>query len=142
MKTLRQLFRSQCKELPDTPGVYVVITPKEFKPIFLYPGTGGKFKGKDPNVLCESLRSRWVPQARELYIGKANNLRQRVQRMLQFGCGRPVAKWGGRYIWQLKDSWNLLLWWEEHPSPELKEGRLLTDFERRHGRLPFANLRR
>ena len=142
MKILGQLRESQCKELPKRPGVYVVMAPSRFRSVFINPGTGGYFKGRDPNVGLTVLRSRWISGARELYIGKASrNLRQRVWRFLEFGCGKPVAHWGGRLIWQLKDSRNLLLAWYTDPSPNQEEKRRLQQFEQKYGQLPFANLR-
>lgn len=109
--------------------------------MFLKDGTGGWFKGKNPNVPVERLRARWVRGATTLYIGKAKNLRQRVWLLVRFGHGEPVAHWGGRLLWQLKDSKNLPLEFLEVELPEKEEKRELNLFERRHGELPFANLR-
>jgi hypothetical protein len=47
--------------LPDTMGVYFVIYPYDRKDdMFMNPGTGGYFKGKDPNVPIDVLCSKWV----------------------------------------------------------------------------------
>ena len=140
---LEQLRESQCKELPETAGVYMIVQPKGFRRRFVKRGTGGRFKRKDPNVNLKTLQSHWVSGANELYIGKADNLRKRVRSMLKFGSRKPVAHWGGRLIWQLRNSWDLLLCWAEHPTPEIEEARRLDKFSKTHGQLlPFANLRR
>jgi hypothetical protein len=141
--TLDSLYESRCKTLPDGPGIYMVIAPEGFAPLFLDRGTGGWFKGKDPNVPVENLRSRWVQGARDLYIGMTEwSLRTRVWDLLRFGHGELVPHWGGRHLWQLKDSGKLLLRWREHEAPVREEARLLEEFESRYGRLPFANRKR
>ena len=139
---LKHLYQSQCRELPEEPGIYIVRSPKGFKPEFVFPGTGGWFKGRDPNVPEEKLRSRWVEGADTLYIGKTDrSLRKRVKALLAFGEGKRVAKWGGRYLWQIKQSKELFLEWYVCKSPRREEKRLLDDFKARFKRLPFANLR-
>lgn len=138
--TLAELLGSRWRELPKAPGVYFVMAPKRFKRQFIIPGTGGWFKGKDPNVDLATLKRHWIPRCTVLYIGKAQNLRKRVQSLLQFGQGKAVAHWGGRLLWQIRNSHKFLLEWYEHPSPLEEERRLRTAFKQKHGRLPFANL--
>lgn len=36
--------------VPDVPGVYAVVRTAEDPPVFLPTGTGGHFKGRNPNV--------------------------------------------------------------------------------------------
>lgn len=139
--SLESLYQSKCRQLPEAPGIYLVRAPEDFKPAFVNPGAGGWFKGKNPNIDIKKLRSRWwVPDFRELYIGRADNLRERVWRLLEFGHGNPVAHWGGRLLWQIKQSSDFLLDWYEHNSPAEEEHRLLAEFKSKYGRLPFANL--
>lgn len=116
--------------------------PKGFNPVFMFPGTGGRFKARNPNVPTEKLKSRWVEGADTLYIGKADrNLRKRVKAHVDFGKGKPVAAWGGRYLWQIKQSKKLFLEWYVCKSPRDEEVRLLAEFKEKFGCLPFANLR-
>ena len=139
--TLAELLESRCNELPKAPGVYFVIVPEGFTPQFINPGTGGWFKGDNPNVNLATLKSRWIPDCPVLYIGQGKNLRGRVRFLLQFGQGKAVAHRGGRLLWQISSSHELHLKWYQHFFPREEERRLLAKFKEEHGRLPFANLR-
>ena len=84
-----------------------------------------------------------MPGAEVLYIGKSNALRRRLKEYASFGAGSPIGHWGGRYIWQLSDSDELLVAWKacgEDETPDYLEAQLLGRFKRIHGRLPFANI--
>ncbi len=131
-------------QIPNKPGVYQVLLPTISKPCFLHESTGGHFKGEDPTVSIDELIKKWVDGTRILYIGKSVNLRHRIRLYIQFGQRKPVAKWGGRYIWQLAGADNLLLCWKETPDedPADVEKRLIQQFKDNHdGELPAANLR-
>ena len=71
-------------------------------------------------------------------------LRRRLREYSRFGVGEPVAHWGGRMIWQLKNSERLIVAWREVGREETArefEQRLLRRFaELYDGRRPFANL--
>lgn len=132
------------------PGTYVVIRPVMSPPRFIDVSPAGKFKRKDPSVTITALEEKWVNGAQILYIGMAGagsmgtrGLHKRLDEFKRFGAGEPVGHWGGRYIWQLTDHWELLVAW--HPTgqgnPPVEETWLMTDFKGVHGRLPFANLR-
>lgn len=123
-------------------GVYVVLREDDSPPIFLEVSVGGHFKGRDPTVPVEVLQRRWISGATALYIGKATSLRTRLRQFRDFGRGRPVGHWGGRYIWQIAGSGDLLVAWRPAPDPGAEEGRLLRAFEARHSMLPFANIAR
>jgi hypothetical protein len=107
----------------------------------------------NPSVDGERLRREWVPGASTVYIGKANfrkqrrpveALRRRLEEYSRFGAGEDIAHRGGRLIWQLADSVELLVAWQEVTWAETArayEKRLLARFEALHnGRRPFANL--
>lgn len=135
-------LRSAASLLPDSGGVYIVVRDSDNSPEFLATGTGGFFKGKNPNVGLEELESNYVAGSKVVYIGKATNLKKRVGQLLRFGAGSAVGHWGGRYLWQLADSDNLLIAWKTTPinDPRAEEIKMLEEFVARHGKLPFANL--
>lgn len=135
-------LRSTASLLPDSGGVYIVVRDSDNSPEFLATGTGGFFKGKNPNVGLEELESNYVAGSKVVYIGKATSLKKCVGQLLRFGAGSAVGHWGGRYLWQLADSDNLLIAWKTTPStdPRAEEIKMLEEFVSRHGKLPFANL--
>ena len=130
--------------IPARPLVYVVYRPSGDLPGFRELSSGGHFKGRDPTVPVETLRVKWVDGAHTINIGKADVGRPRLKSYARFGAGEPVAHWGGRYIWQLVESPELLVAWHEIDWDETAreyESRLLARFRGLHdGRLPFANL--
>jgi hypothetical protein len=145
--TVMDLQGGSCCQVPNEPGVYLILRPDMKAPDFRRPGTGGLFKGKDPNVEIDKLRKKWIEQALVLYIGKAGleaTLRSRLKQYMDFGQKIPIGHWGGRYIWQLQNSRDLLVCWKVTPTgalPRDEEQKLIVEFERLHGIPPFANLR-
>ena len=145
---IRDLMEKGGSELTiDAPGVYCIVRLTDDEPVFLIKGTGGWFDGKDPNDPIEALESKWVDHARILYIGKASgSLRGRIRAYMNFGQGKAANHHGGRHIWQLEDSRELLVCWKFVPGPgrsEELETDMISDFADRHeGKLPFANRRR
>lgn len=138
--TFETLF-SDLETVPRTGGVYVVTQGVEAKPDFLPSNPGGRFKGRDPTVNATVLQANWVHGAEVVYVGKADNLRRRLREFAQFGSGKPIGHWGGRLIWQLTRSAELLVAWRETPGmlPKEVETSMLADFRAAYGRLPFAN---
>ncbi len=142
MTSFSKLHENKFSQVPHSPGVYWVCAGKGFKPDFINPGTGGFFRGQNPNVEITELERRWIKETEVLYIGQSTDLRRRLRQYTLFGLGRPVGHRGGRYIWQIKDALHILsVRWEEDANPERRERSELSDFEKRYGRLPFANLR-
>jgi hypothetical protein len=86
-------------------------------PTFVDPGSGGWFKGRDPNVRAEVLEAKWVRGASILYVGKASSLESRLRQLVAFGTGKPVGHFGGRYLWQLADAMDLEIHWSECQRP-------------------------
>ena len=117
-------------------------------PVFLAEGTGGYFKGRNPNVPVDVLECNWVQGTPVTYIGKAGGstsnatLRSRVRQYLRFGQGNNVGHWGGRYIWQLENTDNLAVCWKfvTDEEPREIESRLIQMFISDFGKRPFANL--
>lgn len=76
-----------------------------------------------------------------VYIGKADNLRRRLREFACFGEGAPIGHWGGRLVWQIADSTELLVAWKGTPGrvPRDVEAEMITGFRRAWGQPPFAN---
>lgn len=136
-----ELREGGLKMIPDFSGVYMVLRVSDVAPKFLATGSGGRFKGKDPNVPVEELKANWVEETPVLYIGKATSLRKRISQYLRFGQGKPVGHWGGRYIWQLADATQLLFcWMPVDGNADAVETDMICSFRERYGSRPFANL--
>ena len=131
--------------IPQEAGVYMVVYTSKSSPEFLMQGTGGFFKGKDPNVPIAELKTNWIENTCVIYIGQTKTtIRKRVKDYLKFGCGQKVGHKGGRYIWQIKESDQLLFCWKPTPDeePGIVEKLLITQFKEQYGgRRPFANLK-
>lgn len=148
-KTIAELKRNDAC-IPMQLGVYLVLRGTLDAPKFLEVGTGGYFKDENPNVPLGELQRNWVEGADIVYIGKAGSLngsetlKSRLRKLISFGCGKKVGHWGGRYLWQLEDSNDLVVCWlplkDEEPRDVEKE--LIMSFKRQHfGMRPFANLK-
>lgn len=139
-----------CRNLPQERGVYLVTRKNKHPATFVKSSTGGHFKKRDPSVPDPVLKERWLARPRVIYIGKAggnakrSTIQDRLNWFMQFGLGRRCAHWGGRYIWQLADAKDLVVYWKTTPraDPRQVEKALLREFIQKYGRLPFANLRR
>lgn len=147
--SMGELMDGAKSEIPAQMGVYVVLRENNTTPKFLSEGTGGFFKGKNANVSIDELKANWVEDTSIVYIGKAGstgstaNLRTRLGQYLRFGDGANVGHWGGRYIWQLEDSRDLIVCWKPLTSenPRTIEQQMISEFKDAHsGRRPFANL--
>ena len=93
----------------DNGSVYAVVRVSAVEVAFLDANPGGRFKQRDPTVAAEVLAAKWVEGSDVVYSGKADNLRRRLKQYADFGAGKPIGHWGGRYIWQLADSAELLV---------------------------------
>lgn len=141
-KTIKDMKNGGFKDLPDAPGVYMIIRKNSDEPHFLYVGTGGRFKDKDPNVPEDVLKINWVRNTCVMYIGKATRLKSRISQYMRFGDGKKVGHWGGRFIWQLSDADELLVAWKPVPEdPRIVEAALINEFKTAYSKLPFANLK-
>jgi len=146
--TVGQLHRSGCLEVPDAPGVYVVLRRERAPHPFLRRSTAPVWRRRDPTVPIPTLEARWHADATLLYVagapgpGVRSRLRQRIKRMLRFGHGSVVGHWGGRLLWQLGEAGRLVVAWRACETGEEAEAlttELLRRFESHHGGPPFAN---
>ena len=147
--TFEQLRLNKYQQIPaGLRGVYVILRARDQEPEFLPASIAGHFKGRDPSVGPQELASNWVAGAAVLYVGKADwrrtnrsALRQRLKEFARIGAGEPVGHWGGRLIWQVADSAELLVAWKSTPDrdPRLVEVELLESFRSVYGKPPFAN---
>ena len=139
-----ELRTSKLEAVPQGPGAYVVFRASRAVPTFLPTSPAGHFKDRDPSVPIERLEAEWVDGAPVIYIGKADVLRRRLHQYARFGAGELVGHWGGRLIWQLADSKEILVAWHALATTETArsfERRLLLRFAALYeGRRPFANL--
>lgn len=128
--------------LPKSQGVYLILNPDYKSPEFLTVGTCGHFKGKNPNLSIAELESNWVDNSKVIYIGKATSLKERLGDYLKFGQGRNIGHYGGRLIWQLKNSRDLIVCWKviETETARDFEKRLIQLFKTKFSVRPFANL--
>jgi hypothetical protein len=146
-KTMKDLFLDSSM-LPDSKGVYMVLSLDKKISEFLTIGTGGYFKGKNPNVSISELKNNWVDNSIVVYIGKAGKegsaatLKSRLRQYFRFGQGKKAGHLGGRLIWQLKNSRDLVVCWKALATqdPRIFEADLIRQFVAKFGKRPFANL--
>ena len=128
--------------VPREPGVYVILRlQSDGKVAFRDVGSAGRFRDRAPNVDVEQLAASWVDGIDVLYVGKANDLRQRIGLLRHFGQGEPGARWGGRYIWQLEDAAGLRAAWRSMAARcnVAQRAALIDAFVEQHGTRPFGN---
>ena len=125
-------------QLPRRHGVYVVVHQLDQEPEFLDSNVIDKW----PPYQSAHLRERWLTDAPVVYIGKAEG---KVGLHLRVGAFSRQATnhSGGRSLWQLEKSQDLLVAWLETPgeSALAVEQRYLQAFKAEYGSYPFANRR-
>jgi len=144
--TIKNLM-DDSSSIPKTKGIYLVLNLSK-NTEFMEIGSGGFFKGKNPNVPISELKSNWVEDSIVVYIGKAGRegsnatLQSRLKQYFKFGQGYNIGHYGGRYIWQLKNSLDLVVCWKTLPNddPRSIESQLIQQFIKEYQKRPFANL--
>jgi hypothetical protein len=126
--------------------VYVVTREPDVPPTFLKESVGGPHKRAPLTVGIDKLEQAWRDQAEVVYVGKAagrGGLQERLWAYARQGLGHPAGHAGGRFIWQLAGSDELVVGWMEtiDETPEDVEEALLAMHIEAFGRRPFANLK-
>ncbi len=89
-------LRHRRDDVPNVPGVYLVVSHPGSTPAFLAVGTGGHFKGKNPNEPIIRLQEEWVKGAIILYIGQTERtLKKRIDELIRFGQAEAIGHRGG-----------------------------------------------
>jgi hypothetical protein len=137
-------LRVHAAQIPATPGVYAYLRDSNHPPSFLERSPAGRFRGRDPTIGVDILESRWIEGCPVVYLGQTSNVRGRLFERARFAAGQPVRAWGGRALWQLEDSRDLIVAWrlvsDSRTARELEQS-LLAAFRLQWQRPPFANLR-
>jgi hypothetical protein len=113
--SLGKLMATRCDGLPSEAGIYLVIRTAGSYPLFLPKSPGGWFKGKDPSDPLDLVQAHWIEGAHVVYIGE-KGLKGRIDQLLGFGGGKIIGHRGGRLLWHLTDSSELLLRWRLYPQ--------------------------
>jgi hypothetical protein len=146
-ETIASLRTSMLDAVPETAGIYLILRNTSEPPRFLSKSPAGKFKKRDPTLPISELHAAWLPSSSVLYIGKAGGLgtratlKSRLRTYLRHGAGASAAHWGGRAIWQLAESSELLVAWRFEAGQSVRdtERALIGEFLREYQRRPFAN---
>jgi len=138
----------------EPPGFEVAVPPSQAENLAApHPGHERNMPHDVEAVVASGIQERrnlakWIDEAHVLYIGKADagsasarGISVRLDEYLRFGQGEPIGHWGGRYLWQLAGTDQLLVCWKPCPDPSDEETRLLDLFRSEYGTLPFANLK-
>lgn len=131
-----------CTYVPEKPGVYLVVCPAAFPPVF----STSVLNRANPYPE-DVLMNGWIEGTPVLYIGKAGGsnhkatLRRRIRCYMRFGLGKTDNHKGGKSIWQLNNSSELLMMWKviEDAEPASIETNLIREFRNIYGKRPFAN---
>jgi hypothetical protein len=131
----------QRRQIANQAGVYMVLRLAETAPVFLSVGSVNNRLIKSPYTIID-LQTKWnrINGTVVVYIGKATTtLHKRLSPFLR-GANNHM---GGRAIWQLEDSTELLFCWKslENIDASTYELQLLASFKAKYGSYPFANWR-
>ena len=133
--------------IPDAEGVYAVYLPDKFTITIKQDSDAIKSPRKPYNI--EKLKSKLklimqdgLVDNNVVYIGKADDLRNRTRQFIRFGMGLGSNHAGGRALWQIENNKKLLFEYTLCSGSRLKEKEMLLDFKSRHGDYPFANFQK
>ena len=140
---IRLLPRMIMSKIPNSPGVYVIITPPEF----IFSLREEVIRGKHLHLFAKAdMPERWVKDTDIIYIGRAGgsdiikNLPDRIKLLIRHSLGKTTLHRGGQDIWLLEQDGSFLLYWKGCDDPKTMERNLLEEFKiQHHGKLPFGN---
>lgn len=136
------MYEQDLRQIPASPGIYLVGVPFDgFEPDISDRTTGPMFvKGRSMLYPAHKLRVKFESSDRRcLYIGESDNLQHRVALFLQYGRGEDVPHRGGRAIWQITNSHELILAWRLCADHKNVKSKLLSSYWQNFGALPMAN---
>ena len=154
--TFEELRNGKISGIPDSPGIYWVKIPNNFNLEIMQNPDGIDM---NPKYLIENLQMKIKHYLLEekgggiLYIGKANNLRERIESYTAFGYNdkRFIKHAGGRAIWYIKNNKQLLVEYIEYKNLiglekdivkqylEKEETEFIDKYIIKYGVLPFGN---
>lgn len=140
--TLKELYESNCREVPKDKGIYRVLIPDGMKIVFRSVSTNVNAPLYSAEVLQEKFskcRNKMV-----IYIGKASGrkgLHQRLKQYVKYGWNESINHKGGRAIWQISYADKLLVQFECCEDADEAEHRLLREYKQENGCYPLANWR-
>lgn len=133
-----EYLRQNINIIPKEKGVYIVLRLSNEEPSFI--------ERKNMGYPIEECKRNWINNEPIIYIGKAGpspdrTLRKRLKEYMDFGINKSQTHKGGRLIWQLKDSNELIVCWKVlvDRNPKDYEKKMLLDFKEEKGKYPFAN---
>ncbi len=135
--------RAGWQDLPDEPGIYVVLFATN-QPLHFVPRSTTVLYA-DPTS-CEELQSKWTRICQKaptdiIYIGKGDSIRKRVRILARFGVGRAGNHHGGEWMWQVQEIAEARVVIQTCPAGKQVgfENWLLKRFYEEHGDYPLAN---
>lgn len=140
--TLQNLYRGECKFVPETAGIYRVLLP-EGMPVCFTAQVYNRSASLYPTEVLLNKYKKCVDKE-VLYIGKADGqkgLRQRLKQYMNYGWNSATNHKGGRAIWQIEHPGLLLLDYEECEDARAREKRLLSEYKDKNDTYPLANWR-
>ncbi|MDD2476938.1 MAG: hypothetical protein PHI32_13645 [Dysgonamonadaceae bacterium] len=143
--TFENLWLNGFRSIPNEKGIYIVMVPEQFDVQFLENTTAiTTHNGKNLLYPACDLRTKYNSSDRKiLYVGKAggenNKLRQRIRQYVKYGYGEANNHRGGRAIWQIKNSEQLLIGYHICEKPRDEESILLAEYYSKYGTFPVAN---
>ena len=129
----------------DAEGVYAIVRSGKL-PTFL-DEDGSKPRSRSWSRA--EVAARWVSGAEIVYIGQAplrtnqrDGVAKRLDEFHSHGYRTGKSHYGGRLLWQLSDSDDLVVAWKMVPvgMAGLIESGLILGFVEEYGRRPFANV--
>ena len=95
--------RASWKDLPREPGIYIVQWTLDKEPFF---SSGSDLASHAKFGRVEMLQKKWDlinehSLTNILYIGKGDNIRNRVRALSRFAVGKAKNHRGGEWLWQI-----------------------------------------